>query len=175
MMQLLQGEGRTCVVNFWWLSCSVTLSMITQLLTFEIAPSSRLLKARGSANYGPPCISPMLWLPPLWLIREFIFGPGILRLSWKRETVVCARSVCLLPYLWWRLRALDWQLKGREFNSHQMLNINEMSCHFMDQRVTWLVDWGIDAWEALRMKIYDLNYILLFLLLLNIWLVSNKP
>jgi len=32
MMQLLQGKGRTGVVNFWWFSFSIILSMMTQIL-----------------------------------------------------------------------------------------------------------------------------------------------
>ena len=58
-MQLLQGKGRTDVMNFRWFSCSIILSMIDDTdFSLEISPITRVMaiKAKGSANYGPPCI-----------------------------------------------------------------------------------------------------------------------
>jgi len=57
-MQLLQGKGRTGVVNFWWFSCSIILKYDDTDFSLEIALVTRVMamKAKGSANYDPPCI-----------------------------------------------------------------------------------------------------------------------
>ena len=54
-MQLLQSKGRTGVVNFRWF---MYLMYDDTDISLEIAPITKVMaiKAKGSANYGPPCM-----------------------------------------------------------------------------------------------------------------------